>query len=47
MSKNDIGARKTPVMACVSMPLLAFVPKMDREDMKANVKRACMAPRPA
>ena len=40
VSKNDIGARSTRVIARLSMTLLALVPKIVNESEKANVRKA-------
>lgn len=47
VSKKDMGARKTRVMACLSMCLDALVPTIVKITMKMNISRAWMAPRPA
>jgi len=41
VSKKDIGARRTLLMACCKRTLLALVPRIDRLTEKANIKSAC------
>jgi hypothetical protein len=47
VSKNDIGALSTRVMALFSITLLDFVPRIVSEMEKQNMRIACEAPRAA
>ena len=46
VSKKDIGARSTRVMARFIITLLAVVPNIVRKMAKKNMRRACTTPRP-
>lgn len=46
VSKKDIGALSTRLMARFIITLLAVVPNTVREMAKKNISKACMTPRP-
>lgn len=47
VSKKDIGALSTRVMALFSMTLLAVVPMIVKDKEKPNISKACVAPNAA